>query len=108
MTTKKRELYEISGYNNEAAYGRFNQLTGMHLEFEIGQDYGTSCYDIMRFSTAEYPTLEELEYKIKNQIGEDEDGCPYDDGSITEAEIEVEEIDGVFVLKSGFDLNIYQ
>jgi hypothetical protein len=90
MTIKKRELYEISGYNNEAAYGRFNQLTGMRLEFEIGQDYGTSCYDIMKFSPSEYPTLEELEHKIKNQLGQDDD-CDMDfdewrDG-ITESDI---------------------
>ena len=67
MNIIKLESFQISGdYNNEAVYDRFNELTGLNLEFEIGQFYGTDCYGIQNFDVNNYPTLEELERKIKN------------------------------------------
>ena len=54
------------------------KLTGLSLEFEIDQSYGTDCHDVLRFSASQYPTLEELELKIKkykkaNLLLDDED-----------------------------------
>lgn len=70
MKIIKRELYEIEGdCNLHDVYSKFNELTGLDLEFEIGQEYGTSCYGIVSFSNGlykgDYPTLEELEEKIQ-------------------------------------------
>ena len=72
METRKRELVEVvDDYNNNAIYSKFNELTGLNLEFEINQDYGTGCYGIFRFNRHDYPTLEEIEDKIqKYKIGE--------------------------------------
>ena len=68
MRTTKREIYELEGYNHDVAYNTFNELTGLDLEWEIDQDYGTDCYGIMNFNINSYPTLEELEAKIQRQL----------------------------------------
>ncbi len=52
--------------NNGDVYRKFNELTGLDVDFEIEQEYGTSCYGIMRFNEKYYPTLEKLEEKFKN------------------------------------------
>jgi hypothetical protein len=67
------EYCELEGdCNNYDLYDLFKQHTGIELEFEVGQDYGTGCYGLIRFmdnnpkSTYKfYPTLEELEDKIQ-------------------------------------------
>ena len=58
------EIFEVGGYNCDVIYDRFNELTGLNLEFDIDQSYGTDCYGVMKFSPTQYPTLEELEAKI--------------------------------------------
>jgi hypothetical protein len=40
-------------------------MTGLNLEFEIGQEYGTGCYGIDHFNEKYYTTLEEIERKIE-------------------------------------------
>jgi len=70
---KLSEYFEIEGdCNNYDLYDLFKQHTGVELEFEIGQEYGTGCYGLVKFmdnnpkSTYKfYPTLEELEDKIQ-------------------------------------------
>lgn len=56
-------------YNLNQVYTKFNELTGLNLEFEIEQEYGTSCYGIVSFTNGlykgDYPTLEQLEEKIQ-------------------------------------------
>ena len=71
MKIVKREIVEVEGdCNMNDIYNKFNELTGLNEEFEIGQEYGTSCYGIHGFSNGlykgDYPTLEELEAKIEN------------------------------------------
>lgn len=70
MKVIERILCEVEGdCNLDHIYDKFNDLTGLNLEFEIGQDYGTGCYGIISFSNGrykgDYPTLEELEEKIQ-------------------------------------------
>lgn len=65
-----RELCQIENdYNLQNVYDKFNELTGLNLEFELEQEYGTSCYGIISFTNGvykgDYPTLEELEDKIQ-------------------------------------------
>lgn len=66
MNGKNIEIFKLDGYNADSVYHRFNELTGLSLEFEIDQSYGTDCYGMDRFSKNSYPTLEELEEKIEN------------------------------------------
>lgn len=70
MKIVEREFCEVEGdCNLDEIYNKFNELTGLNLEFEIEQEYGTSCYGIINFSNGkykgDYPTLEELEEKIQ-------------------------------------------
>lgn len=80
MKTKNIELVQIDGYNHREAYKLFDQLTGLFTEYEIGQEFGTDCYDIIPFENNNYPTLEELQEKIKAQIEDDFDFNIYTDG----------------------------
>jgi hypothetical protein len=76
MKIIERTLCQIEGdYNLNKVYNKFNELTGLHLSFQIDQEYGTDCYGIIIFKNSnnksDYPTLEELETKIqktKNNI----------------------------------------
>lgn len=52
--------------NNDEVYEKFNELTGLDLEFVTDQEYGTGCYGISHFSPQYYPTLEDLEIKIED------------------------------------------
>lgn len=70
MKIIEKTYCQIEGdYNLRKVYAKFNELTGLDLEFEISQDYGTTCYGITSFSNGlyegDYPTLEELEEKIQ-------------------------------------------
>ena len=73
--------------NLDHVYDKFNELTGLNLEWEVGQDYGTGCYGINRFINdpkypSLYPTLKELEEKIqkyKNKTLDKYDGICEDD-----------------------------
>lgn len=70
MKIIERTLCQIEDdYNLDEVYNKFNELTGLDLEFEIGQEYGTDCYGVITFTNSlyegDYPTLEELEEKIQ-------------------------------------------
>ncbi len=67
MKIIERTLCQIEGdYNLNEVYDKFNELTNLDLEFEIGQEHGTDCYDVITFTNGtHYPTLEELEEKIQ-------------------------------------------
>lgn len=69
MKITEKTYCEIENdYNLNKVYDKFNELTGLDLEFEISQEYGTSCYGIIHFTDryeGAYPTLEELEEKIQ-------------------------------------------
>lgn len=75
-----RDLVQIEGdVNNDELYNLFNQMTGLNLEFEIEQEYGTACYGIDSYISEEHfkkfdPSLEEIERKIeanKNSNGKE-------------------------------------
>jgi hypothetical protein len=70
MKIIERTLCQVEGdYNLNNIYNKFNELTNLDLEFEIGQEHGTDCYDVITFTNSlyegDYPTLEELEEKIQ-------------------------------------------
>lgn len=70
MKIIERTLCQVEGdYNLNNIYNKFNELTGLHLSFQIDQEYGTDCYGIIIFKNSnnksDYPTLEELEEKIQ-------------------------------------------
>lgn len=56
--------------NNYDLYKMFEDHTGIKIEFEIGQEYGTGCYGVVYFVESSsrwdsYPTLEKLEEKFE-------------------------------------------
>lgn len=70
MKVVEKTFCEVEGdCNLNKVYDKFNELTGLKLEWEAEQEYGTSCYGIIHFTNGnykgDYPTLEELEEKIQ-------------------------------------------
>lgn len=77
---EEKSFVSIKGdYNNDLLYNMFNEMTGLELEFDIEQEYGTECLGTIGFTEGHRDeTLEEIERKISANQAAKTAGDPED------------------------------